>query len=48
MTAVLQNRDLLSLMLANVIVIVGQDPGLQGSVGRSSAMHAACMSPQLR
>ena len=44
LTSVLQNRNLLSLMLANVIVIVSQDPDLRGSVGRLSA----CMRPACR
>jgi len=48
LTSVLQNRNLLSLMLANVIVIVSQDPGLRGSVGRLSGLHAACMPPLQR
>ena len=48
LTSVLQNRNLLSLMLANVIVIVSQAPGLRGSVGRLSSLHAACMPPLQR
>ena len=48
LTSVLQNRNLLSLMLANVIVIVSQDPGLRGSVGRLSGLHANCMPPLQR
>ena len=48
LTSVLQNRNLLSLMLANVVVIVSQDPGLRGSVGRLSGLHAACMPPLQR
>ena len=48
LTPVLQNRNLLSLMLANVIVIVSQDSGLRGSVGRLSGLHATCMPPLQR
>jgi hypothetical protein len=43
--AVMQNRNLMSLMLANVIVIGSQDPRIVGSVQRLSAVHSACMPP---
>lgn len=48
LTSVLQNRNLLSLMLANVIVIVSQELSLRGTVGRLSSKHAACMPPPSR
>lgn len=43
--AVLQNRNLLLLMLVNVIVIASQDPRLHGSVSRLAAKHGGCMPP---
>ncbi len=46
MVAVLQNRNLLSLMLTNVIVIASQQPNLKGTVGRLGLAHAGCMPPQ--
>lgn len=45
LVAVLQNRNLLSLMLTNVIVIASQKPELKGTVGRLGATHARCMPP---
>ena len=46
LVAVLQNRNLLSLMLTNVIVIASQQPELKGTVGQLGATHARCMPPQ--
>lgn len=45
LVAVLQNRNLLSLMLTNVIVIASQQPQLRGRVGQLSQAHASCMPP---
>lgn len=45
LVAVMQNRNLMSLMLANVIVICSQEPRLVGSVQRLAAVHSACMPP---
>ena len=41
----MQNRNLLLLMLTNVIVIASQQPELKGTVGRLSAAHVGCMPP---
>lgn len=43
--AVLQNRNLLSLMLTNVIVIASQRSELRGIVRQLGAVHVACMPP---
>lgn len=45
LVTVLQNRNLLSLMLCNVIVIASQNPGLQGAVRGLMERHAGCMPP---
>ncbi len=42
---VLRNRNLLTLMLCNVMVVASQKRELQGTVGRLSAAHAGCMPP---
>lgn len=45
LVAVLQNRNLLSLMLCNVIVVASQRADLRGTVTRLSERHSACMPP---
>jgi hypothetical protein len=45
---VLRNRNLLCLMLCNVIVVGSGNQVLEGAVGRLSAKHAAVMPPSLR
>jgi hypothetical protein len=45
--SVLQNRNLLSLMLCNVIVVASQKPELQGDVRGLMERHAGCM-PSVR
>ena len=45
LVAVLQNRNLLALMLTNVIVIASQQPNLKGTVGQLGVAHAGCMPP---
>lgn len=45
LVSVIQNRNLLLLMLTNVIVIAGQQPELKGVVGRLGTAHAGCMPP---
>ena len=45
LVSVLQNRNLLSLMLCNVIVIASQKPGLRGAVRGLMDCHAGCMPP---
>lgn len=42
---VLRNRNLLTLMLCNVMVVASQKRELQGAVGRLSTVHAGCMPP---
>lgn len=42
---VLRNRNLLTLMLCNVIVVASNKGVLQGSVGRLSRAHADCFPP---
>lgn len=42
---VLRNRNLLCLMLCNVIVVASARPELSGSVGRLSRRHALVMPP---
>lgn len=42
---VLRNRNLLTLMLCNVIVVASNKREFQGTVGRLSAAHANCMPP---
>lgn len=44
---VLRNRNLLCLMLCNVIVVGSGNRQLAGSVGRLSAKHASVMPPSL-
>lgn len=46
LAAVLLNRNLLSLMLANVIVVASQSPRLTGAVRRLMAAHSFCMPPE--
>lgn len=43
--SLLRNRNLLTLQLCNVIVSVGGQPSLFGSVGRFTRLHANCMPP---
>lgn len=43
--SVLQNRNLLSLMLSNVMVIASQQPQLMGIVRQIGEAHADCMPP---
>lgn len=45
LVAVLQNRNLLSLMLTNVIVIASQQTQLRGIVRQMGEAHAGCMRP---
>jgi hypothetical protein len=45
LVAVLQNRNLLSLMLCNVIVIASHRPELRGTVRGLMGRHDACMPP---
>ena len=45
LVSVLQNRNLLSLMLCNVIVVASQEPGLRGAVRGLMDRHAGCMPP---
>ncbi len=45
LVSVIQNRNLLLLMLTNVIVIASQQPELKGVVGRLGTAHAGCMPP---
>lgn len=45
LVSVLQNRNLLSLMLANVMVIASQQPQLIGIVRKLGEAHAGCMPP---
>lgn len=45
LVAVLQNRNLLSLMLCNVLVIASQRPELRGAVRGLMDRHAGCMPP---
>jgi hypothetical protein len=45
LVAVLQNRNLLSLMLTNVIVIASQQAQLRGIVRQMGESHAGCMPP---
>lgn len=45
LVSVLQNRNLLSLMLTNVIVIASQQPQLIGIVRQLGEAHASCMPP---
>lgn len=45
LVSVIQNRNLLLLMLTNVIVIASQQPELKGTVGRLGAAHAGCLPP---
>lgn len=42
---VLRNRNLLTLMLCNVMVVASNKRELQGVVGRLSTAHAGCMPP---
>jgi hypothetical protein len=46
LAAVLLNRNLLSMILANVIVVAAQDPRLAGAVGRLMIAHGSCMPPR--
>jgi hypothetical protein len=46
LVAVLQNRNLLTLMLTNVIVIASGQPALRGTVRELGELHAGCMPPQ--
>jgi hypothetical protein len=46
LVAVLQNRNLLSLMLSNVIVIASQQPHLKGGVRQLMDAHENCMPPR--
>ena len=43
--SVLQNRNLLSLMLTNVMVVASQQPQLTGIVRQLGEAHAGCMPP---
>lgn len=43
--SVLQNRNLLSLMLANVIAMASRKPELSGAVKQLTNAHAFCMPP---
>ena len=45
LVAVLQNRNLLTLMLTNVIVIASQRSELSGIVSQLRTMHVGCMPP---
>ncbi|MBK1683112.1 hypothetical protein CKO18_05920 [Rhodoferax fermentans] len=45
LVSVLQNRNLLTLQLTNVIVIGSQNPQLRGMVGKLGKKHAGCMPP---
>jgi hypothetical protein len=45
MVDVLRNRNLLTLMLCNVLVVSSNKREFQGTVGRLSATHASCMPP---
>ena len=45
LVSVLQNRNLLSLMLTNGIVIASQQPLLMGVVRHLGEAHASCMPP---
>lgn len=47
LVSVLQNRNLLTLQLTNVIVIGSQKAHLRGVVGRLSEVHAGCMPPRV-
>jgi len=46
LVSVLQNRNLLSLMLCNVIVVASQRPQLRGVVRGLMDRHAGCMPPR--
>jgi hypothetical protein len=46
LVGVLQNRNLLSSMLTNVIVIASQQPQLRGSVRQLADTHSGCMPPR--
>jgi hypothetical protein len=46
--AVLRNRNLLLLMLVNVIVIASQQPQLKGLVRHLGEAHRSCMPPESR
>jgi|SRR5450830_57498 len=46
LVAVLRNRNLLSLMLSNIIVIAGQQPHLNGAVQQLMIAHESCMPPR--
>ena len=46
LVSVLQNRNLLSLMLCNAIVIASQKPELRGAVRGLMDRHAGCMPPR--
>lgn len=48
LTDVLRNRNLLCLMLCNVIVVASGKSELSGSVSRLSAKHASVMPPSLK
>lgn len=45
LVSILQNRNLLNLQLANVIVVGSQNPQLRGIVGKLGEAHAGCMPP---
>jgi len=45
LVSVLQNRNLLTLQLTNVIVIGSQKPQLRGIVGKLCEVHAGCLPP---
>lgn len=47
LVSVLQNRNLLSLMLTNLIVIASQQPKLIGTVRQLGEAHASCMPPHV-
>lgn len=47
LVSVLQNRNLLTLQLTNVIVIGSQKPQLRGIVGKLSEVYAGCMPPRV-
>ncbi len=42
---VIRNRNLLQLILCNVMIVASQKGELQGTVGRLSKAHARCMPP---
>lgn len=46
LAAVLLNRNLLSIMLANVIVVASRNPELGGAAGRLMTAHSSCMPPR--